>query len=449
MTIKTVGFGGAGSSTYATVSALIAAHAPARYEQSINNSCPEIGTGFLAKEQMDEEEWEHTLFGGGFGSTMVIQDAGRMSQAEGKVPVLARQQPANVVSLLTMGRRAAKAKLRTQKLASLFDSALQEASDDCARTIGVQIHGSAISPANVATWTGTAADSTVSVDFADVRMFRPGAAYDFADVSSSKSYVIRCTSVTLNTVSGNTNSDAVAGTVAFINDVPNPVDGVVVALTDTAVATGDTIRTRGETAGFGGANTTISTALNNFQDLAGSSTLHGVTTAQVGAWRGHTKSVSASYSQEVVVQFMGRMFTDSGVIVDRVACHPQIAAAHIAYTGQTPTTFGLTAGKDASKVMTIDKSADKFGSVFENKALSVGGQALLQTPNCPAQTMEFWNSEKTKLAVWDEMGPDEEAGDPLLLGRTFFDVGAQISGAYNMITYKRNANGVLNAFSNL
>lgn len=452
MAQKTVGFGGTAASNYATVSALIQAHAPARYENSINMACPEIGSGFLAKEQMDDEEWEHTLFGGSNSSTAVVRDAGRLPVAVGKVPVLAREQPANVISMLSMGRRAAKGKLRTQKLASLFDSSLQEASDDCGRTIGQQIHGSAVSPGNTATWTGTAADSTVSIDFADVRMFRPDAAYDFIDTSATLAYVVRCTSVTFNTISGSTNSDAIAGTVAFINDVPDPSSPTqaVVALGATAVATNDVFRTRGETAGFGLASTTVDNALNNMADLAGSSTLHGVATSDIGSWRGHTKSLSASYSAEACVQFMGRIFVDSGTIIDRVMCHPQVAAAHMAHTGQQPTTWGLTAGLTGGAwAQQIDKSSDKFGNVYESKALKLGGADLMQTPNCPAASMEFYNSEKTKLAVWDEMGPDEEAGDALLLGRVFFDVGAQISGGYNVVTYKRSANGLINTIQNL
>lgn len=447
MAIKTIGFGGTGDSSYDTVSALIKAHAPARYENAINMASPIFGSGFLQKEEMQEDEWEHTIFGGGNSSTSVIRDAGRMAQGEGKKPFLCREQPANIISLLSMGRRAAKSKLRTQKLASLFDSAMEEAASDCGRTVGVQLHGSAVNPQAAATWSGTAADSTVSIDFEDVRAFRPGNAYDFIDTSATLAYVVRCTDVTL--AAKGAYSDAVAGTVAFINDVVNPATGAVVALGATAVATNDVFRTRGETAGFGAASTTIDTAFNNFSDLAGSGTLHEQTTTNVGGYRGHTKTLSAAYSQEAVVQFMGRIWTNSGIMPDRCVAHPQVLAAHQAYTGQQAAVWGLTAGISAQRPMDVDKSADKFGNVFTKNTLKVGGADMMGDPNCPAATLALYNSEKTKLAVWDEMGPEEESGDPLLLGRTFFDVGAQITGGYNVITYKRSSNGVINTITGL
>lgn len=450
MTQPTVGFGGTTAGSYATVSALIKAHASPRFQNSINMASPIFGTGFLEKEDAESDEWEHTIFGGAFGATQVVRDAGQLSQPEAKIPFILRQQPANVLTMLSMGRRAAKTHLRTEKLAQLFDSALEEASNDCGRVLGRQFHGGAISPQNVATWTAITPDATVSIDFNDISLFRVGSAYDFQDLSSTKAYVVRCQDITLNTVAGSTNSDAIAGTVTFINDVINPVTGAVVSLTDTAIATGDTFRTRGETAGFGGAITTVGNALNNFSDLAGSGTLFGQTPGgQLGGYRGHTKTLGASYSQEAVVQFMGRIWTNSGIMPNRVACHPQVLAAHQAYTGQQGTAWGLTAGVSAQRPVDVDTSMDKFGNVYEKKVLSVGGADMMGDPNCPAGSMALWNSEMTKLEVWDEMGPEEEAGDALLLGRTFFDVGAQISGGYNMVTYKRSTNGLIQGITNL
>lgn len=447
MAIKTVGFGGTGTSSYATLGSLIAEFAPERYENAINQAAPLIGSGALKKEKVDGEEWTHTLFGGAGHSTMVIRDAGRLPTGHAYEPTKLREQPANVVSVLKMGRRAAKAKLSDARLAEYFDSALEESSDDCGRVLARQLHGAAENPQAGTTWSGTAADSTATVSFNDISMFRPGAAYDFVDASSSKSYVVRCTGVTPSAVGSFT--DAVSGTVDFINDVPDPVDDAVEALTDTTIATGDTFRIRGETAGFGGASTTIDTALVNFSDMAGTGTLHGTAASAYAGWAGNTKALSAAYSQEAVVQFMGRMHTIGGAIPDVVVMHPQVAAAHMANTGQQAAVWGLTAGISAARPMDVQASADKFGNIFENGGLRVGGARIVQDPNCPATVIVIFNSQKTKLAVWDEMGPDEESGDPMLLGRTFYDVGCQISGAYNLVTHRRNTVGRITGLTSL
>jgi hypothetical protein len=447
MAIKEVGFGGTGSSTYETLSTLINEFAPERYENAINNAAPLLGSGALKKVPVPGDEWRHTIYGGAVSSTALVRDGGRLPVGMTKIPHKLIEQPCNIVSILTMGRRATKSRMSDDGLSELFDSALEESSEDCSRVLARSLHGGAVSPQAGTTWSGTAADSTVTINFLDISFFKPDAAYDFVDTSESLAYVVRCTDVVPAAVGAN--SDAVAGSASFINDVPNPATGSVVALGATAVATADVFRIRGETAGFGAASTTVDTALNTFTDISGTAALHGKAATDIAGHRGATKALAAAYSQEAIVQFMGRMHTMSGHMPDVAIMHPQMGAAHMAHSGQQAAVFGLTAGLSAARPMQLDKSFDKFGNVFEKGGLTVGGAKVVLDPNHPATAITLYNSEKTKLAVWDEMGPDEEAGDSLLLGRQFFNNECQISGGYNLVNYRRSTVGVITGITGL
>ena len=61
----------------------------------------------------------------------------------------------------------------------------------------------------------------------------------------------------------------------------------------------------------------------------------------------------------------------------------------------------------------------------------------------------FFNTEMTRLAVWAEMSPDEEAGSATLLGRSRYTNEVQFSGLMNLITDQRSSVGILDGITNL
>jgi hypothetical protein len=439
--------------TSSALTTLIAEFAPEKFQNAINLASPLIASNLLEKENVDGKEIEVTLMGGGISSTAWVSDNGTLPLGAAYTPVIARALPSYLVSQISMGRGATLLNLDDKGFSSLLDGTLDECAAHCGQVLGRGLHGGSIAPQAGTTWSGTAANSTASVDFTDISLFRPGAAVDYLDATSN-SFVVRVTTVT--PAAKGSNSDAVAGTVGFINDVPNPATGNVVALTDTTIATGDSFRTRGETAGFGGALTVITgQKINSFDDMAGPSgaataSFMGVTAANFPGWAGNSKTLSAAYSQEAMVSFMGRIFQLSGFYPDVVVMPPQVAAAHVANTGVQASVWGTpTAAYTAARPMNVDRSADKFGNVYEDGGLRVGGAKIVQDPNCIATRIECFNSKKTKLAVWKEMSPAQESGDPILLGRTTYSNQSIMEGAYQFYTTKRATVGVVDSITGL
>jgi hypothetical protein len=176
----------------------------------------------------------------------------------------------------------------------------------------------------------------------------------------------------------------------------------------------------------------------------------GVTAANFPGWAGNSKSLSAAYSQEAAVSFMGRMFQLSGFYPDVAVMPPQVAAAHVANTGVQASVWGTpTAAYTAAFPQQVDRSSDKYGNLYEDGGLRIGGAKIVQDPNCIATRIEFFNSKKTKLAVWKEMSPATEAGDSLLLGRTTYSNQSIMEGAYQLYTTKRASVGVIDSITGL
>ena len=432
-----------------SLSALISAFAPERYDTAINLASPLFASGLIEKEDVDGKEIEVTLLGGANASTSWVADNGTLPLGMAPTPVIARAMPAFLVSKITMGRGASIAKLSDSQLSGLFDATLEQAAEHCGQVLGRSLHGGSTSPQAGTTWSSTAANATATVNFLDVSLFRPGASYDFLDLTSV-SFVVRCTEVTPATVGAN--SDAVAGSASFINDIPNPATSAVVVLTDTTIAVGDSFRARGETAGFGGALTLTGADINSFDDMAGSSpgaSFMGVTSTAFPGWRGANKSIAAAYSQEAVVAFLGRMHVQSGVYPNVAVLSPQLVAAHIAATGVHGAVFGQSNTISAARPMPVDKSADKFGNVSERDGLKVGGASIVQDPNCIATRAVFFHNSKTKIGIWKKMGPVEEAGDPVFISRTAYQNEAIVDGGYQLYTSKRASVGILDGFTGL
>lgn len=433
--------------TTSALTALIAEFAPERFQTAINLASPLYE--YMDKEEVEGKEIEVTLLGGANASTTWVADNGTLPTGHAPTPVIAKALPAFLVSKISMGRGASIAKLSDSQMSSLFDAVLEQAAEHCGQVVGRSLHGGSVAPQAGTTWSATAANATATVNFLDISLFRPGAAYDYLD-ATSVAFVVRCTEVTPATVGAN--SDNVAGSASFINDVPNPATGSVVALTDTTIAIGDAFRARGETAGFGGALTLTGSDINSFDDMAGSSpggAFMGVTSAQFAGWRGQNKALSAAYTQEAVVGFLGRAHQQSGVYPNVAVFSPQVVAAHVAATGVHGAAFGQSQALSAARPMNIDKSADKFGNLSERGGLKVGGADIVQDPNSIATRATFFHKAKTKLAIWKEMGPIEEAGDPVLVSRTAYTNEAIIEGGLQLYTTKRGSVCILDSITGL
>lgn len=455
MTIKDLGLGGTNSATYKSLGTLIKEFAPLKFQTQINQASELIGSGQLEEATPDGEEYIVTLDGGNKASVGWVRDKGRLPTGMSSQPVKARALPAFLVGVISLGMGAAMAQLTGPQVVKKLDEEMDATTKNLAQFLARGIHDVGVNPQAGATWTATAADGTVTVPFLDASLFRPGSAYDFIDVSSGFAYVVRCTAVTPAAIGANT--EDVAANVAFINDVPNPATGNVVALTDTTVATGDSFRPRGYTAGFGAANTDAGQRCNNFDDIAGSGAVAAFMGITPGAiddthfpnWLGRYRNLNAAYSQEALVKFMAGVKTFSGEYPDVAVMSPMVGAAHVMATGFHGGVFGVTAAISASHPMTVDKTADKFGAIAEDSGLRVGGAKIVQDSNMPAARAIVYKKALTRLAVWKKLGPDEEAGDPILLGRTFYDKSAQLSGGYNLVSHKRCSVGCFDNITGL
>lgn len=455
MTIKDVGLGGTNSATYQSLGTLIAEFVPMKFQSQINQDSAIIAGNALDEGKPEGKEYVVPLHGGNRGSVGWVRDKGRLPTPESKIPCNARALPAFLVGNISLGIGAAMAELKGPELITDLDAEMDSVVENLSQFLARGIVDQSIAPQAGTTWDTTAANGVATVNFLDVSLFRPGSAYDFLDVSSSKGYVVRCTAVTPAAVGAN--SEDVAGSASFINDVPDPATGSATVLTDTTIATGDSFRPRGFSAGFGGANTDAGQRITNFDDIAGSqatAALYGITpgapsTSTHPNWLGRYRNLNGTYSQEALVKFMSGVKTFSGDYPDIVVMNPLAAAAHSMAVGFHGAIFGVTAGISAARPTPTDKSTDKYGAIANDDGLRVGGARIIQEPNMPAARIAVYKKKFLKLAVWKKISADMEAGDPILLGRTFFDRGAQVSGGYNLVPHKRCTVGVFDNITGL
>ena len=458
MTVKNLGYGQASTSTYQTMQGLLNEFAPERFVTTINNRSPLLNSGALEKVECDGEELVIEVDVGASPATQWIGDFGRRAVGQTLTPAKGRVVPSNVHAVLSLGQTASIGKLSDNRLTQLLDGKLSQVAKDVARHLCRGLYGASIAPQAAATWSGTAADSTVTVNFLDVSMFKPGASYDYIQTTTTaKSFVVRCTGVTPATVGSN--SANIAGSVSFINDIPDPSTGSVVALTNTSVAVGDSFKLRGTTAGFGSTTITNITgqAINSFDDIAGSgatSAFLGIDPATTPGWVGQTLALSAVYSQEAALQFAARIDQFGGENFTHAIMPPQIAAAHAIMAGNQGAVYGISLGQSPSREMMVDRSMDKYadvlgGNQFVNSGLTIAGRPVIIDPNCIATTVVFHNKNNAKLAVWKEMGADEEAGSSILLNRSTFSIDSYFSGSYQLYCVNRAAIGTITSITGL
>ena len=441
--------------TSANLSTLIREQGSRYFGVGINQAAPLIGSGLLKKKKCSGEEWTETIFPSASSGTGFVLDRGYLPVGTSGLQAKARYMPTFAVANIDMGRGASKLNLSVEQVTSQLDAEMKERAADVGRNINRGLLAGGVSPNAAVAWSGTAADSTVVLDFLDVSMFRPGMAVDFIDTSAVLAYVVRVLRVTPATVGSNTAN--VAGTVTFINDVVNPASGAVVAVggPTITVATNDVFRLRGATAGFGAASTLQGAVPNSFDDMAGSgaaASFAGIdpTTAANGPynWIGHSFAIAAAYSQEAMLGFAMRLAAQSGVSPDVCVMAPLVAAAHAASGDYHGAFSGVSAAISAGRPKSLS-TTDKYGNVYEDSGLRVVGAKVMIDPNCPATSAVLFNSEFTKLGVWSEVGPEEEAGDAVLLDRTRFASGVQFSGAYQLGTSKRSSVGVMSGITGL
>lgn len=442
--------------TTGVLSGLVKQFSAGRFESTINNEAPLIGSGVLQKREASGEELIKEVYVGGHSATAFTNDGGLRPKGAALVPVKARQMPTYITSTLTMGKGAAIAKLDEDRVVEMFDSNLQAVAEDCARHLNRAIYGGSNAPQAGTVWNQTAINGTATVNFLDVSMFKPGAAYDWRDSTNSKDWVVRCTAVTPAAVGAN--SANVAGSASFINDVPDMTTGAPVALTSVTIAVGDLFRLRGTgstVTAFGGAQGT-GAAMVSIDDIAGSgatsTTIHGLAPASVAGWVGQTSALSGPYTQEAALAFFMRGHQYSGHQFTDIIMAPQCAAAHAASAGYQGAVFGVgSLSISAATPRNLGNSMDKFGAMADGyeSGLRLSGKNILVDPNAPATTVIFHNRDKLKLAVWQEMEPEDEDGNSNFISRTNVNMEAYITGAMNLFVEKRQCIGTLTGITNL
>ena len=461
MTLPNVGYGQSTTSTYATLQGLIQEFSAEKFQITTNVQSNFLASGALEEVEADGEEIVVEVEVGSNPTTSFIGDFGRRPIGQTALPAKGRVVPSNVTAVLSLGATGALTKMSVKGLASTFDNKLTTVAEDVARFRCRALFNNSVSPQAGTTWSSTAANGTATIAFLDVSMFKPNAAYDFCDLSSSKSYVVRCTAVTPAAIGAN--SANIAGNVAFINDVPDPTTGSATALTDTTIATGDIFRLRGSTAGFGGAIAVVTgQPLNSYDDIAGSgaaTAIIGIDPSTTAGWVGQTIAAGAAYSQELVMQFAARVNTYGGQMPTHYLMHSQLAAAHAIASGQSGAANGIAAANVAgTRTMTLDKTMDKYGTMLADDGedgayrpcpYTVGGRPVIIDDNIPPTTLICHNKKKVKLGVWKRMSPDEEAGSSLLLSRTFFAKETYFSSSEQLYPVKRSCIGTITGITNL
>lgn len=450
MTIPSIGLTGdvstgtAGIGAYQPMTRLIKEHAVGILRDTIASEAPILSKRILRQETREGEEYVWDVFAGPQPSTCWIRDFQPLPRGSALLPVKGRALPSTVFDRIEVGRGAAEAKLSAgdDKFVTFIQKNIENTGKQCARHLARGLYGGSVSPQDVATWSGTAANSTVTVPFTDVTMFKPGAAYDFIDTSAGLAYVVRCTGVSYAALGGNT--DNTSGNVSFINDVKDTSSaaGAITALGATGITTSDFFKLRGTTVGFGGSSTTVTgNPIVSFDDIAGTgavSPLYGIDPATMPGWAGNFSTLGGIYNQEFFIAKMAKMRNLGSEKLNRCVMNPNMIAAHAASSGQSSATFGNTAGISPTYVVQLDRSRDKYGDIGET-TYSVGGVKITEDPNVPATTAIMWNNESVYLAWWREIAPEEEAGDAVLVGRSLLNFEVQVRGAAQLIAEDRKS----------
>jgi len=427
------------------LSTLIREFAPERCMTALQASSPLMAdNSILDKKTNVKGELTFTVFPAENFAGGMVSDFGNLPAGGADIPSKGRVLPQPFVEVVQMGRAAVDMEVTAEGVVEMFQSNIDNRSRALSRKINSAIYGGAPQPSAGTTWNATTANATATVAFTDASLFRPGAAYDFCDLSSGNTYVVRCTAVAY--------TSNVAANVSFINDVPSAT-GSVTALTDTTIATGDTFRIRGA-GGPGFGTTTVLSGMISFDSIAGTgaaATLHGIAPASLPGWTGQNRALGAAFTQEASAGFTGLLAQISGSQFTHVLCGPQTAAA-IAVSGGVQGSVLSSGGAapalgGAGRYDLGSVNSDKYEGLATRASgktgLTLHGRPVVEDISCPASTIVYHCRDTTKLAVWKAMGPQEEAGDPLLVDRTTYSFSTQIDWRGNLYTNQRASIGIM------
>jgi len=442
VTINNVTFGNGTD----TVSGSIKEYIPPKFQLLFNTMSKVVSSGAVQEVDTKGVDWTCTVVQPCSADVGWAQDYDRWPVGAAQAPTKMRVAPVQITAKVALGLAASDVQLSVRERAEYVESQITARLKQMAMHLARGIFGGTVSPvaAGLGAWTSTAANGTSTVSFNDISLFKEGAGYDYIKASNGLSYVVRVQSITRAAVGSN--SANVAGNVTFINDVPNPATGSVVALDTTVAAIGDVFRQRGSTAGFGGAGALVNRVLTSYSDLEGTGSLQGFTSATLPGWSGNTQALAAAYSQEAISALAGRIEAVSGEAPTHYFCSPQLLRAHGASFQIVGSVFGTTGGLSAATPRGIAASADKYGGTSE---FSLMGKPLMADISCPATTIVCHNQDHVKLAKWSEVKAIAQGGTTQLLDQTFVANGYFLNGRYQMVCDQRSSIGTLTGITGL
>lgn len=433
-----------------TFSGVLIENAKRYFDHAIQEEAPLANGEILSIEEHEGENYTFMAAGRATGATRLVPDGGARPKPVAKTPAKGEATPATVTTTLSFGRLGKLAKMTAGAMGQILDFKLKTASSDCASTLERGLHGWSVNPFAAATWTGTAADSTVTVTFEDITGFEHDMICDFIDISANLSYQVSVTAVT-PTATG-AFSSKVAGSVAFKNNVVDPLTNAVIALGATAVAVGDSFKPAGYAAGFGAADTKV-TELISFDDICGSgatSSLHGITTTEIPSWVGYRDNLNGVYTQEASLAFMEFLRQRGGVYPDIAIVPNQIMAAHVAAAGIRGAGYGHLAAPavDSTVQRGLAGKMDKYGDLGSAK-IEMNGAAAIVSPLAPATKIRLCHSKFTKLIRWTEVEPEMDGDKPYHIDQDNVGVLVFMSGDLQLVTERRNSVGEMYGITSL
>ena len=442
--------------TFGNLSGLIKEFAPAKYATAVNMAVPVLADNVIKKADPDSSEVLVYGLPDGMSSTTFVEDLGDLPLGVANTPFEGKAEPKPLISVIRMGRSVSNAKMPDAKKATILDAHLEAGARNTARQLGRSLFGGTVSPNATAAWSGTGADSTVSLNFTDISLFRVGQSVDYVDTNANKSYAVRVQSVTPAAV-GSASAN-VAGTVVFINDVKDS-SGNSQTITDSGavtVAVNDKFALRGTytsssfSTGSGGTAVANGNALTSLDDICGSgatSDIYGIT-ASSSNFKGQTVAAAAPYSQELVLSFLAQMELYSDMGPNQCVMSPKLAAAHAASAGVHGNNFGIpgSAGLGGIARKDIEKSMDKYGSAAK---MAVRGLPITVDPNCPADKLFLFNDTTLKLYQWREMGVVDEEGNGIRVLDDKYGFQIQIAGECELVAHERRDCGSISGLTSL
>lgn len=427
---------------------LIAERTNERYEEQLFRQSKLLGSRMLKRVEGVDEEYVVRVRPVGVPNKKVAGDGARRPSGDAGLQKELRILPKAFLCTISMGAIAGHMRYSDKQKITQLDKDIEHETREMSSLIGQSIISSATRKCTGdATWSGTAADDTVTLTFADGSGMFANAAIDWVDVSDTSSHRVRIQSVTPAAVGAS--SARVGVSVVLINDVVDPATGAVVALGSVDVTAADDLFAvvPGTYLGFDGNATATGDNIQSLNDMSGTASFQGLDPASgnngIYNWTGQTFALSAAIMQDQAQAHLAFIGTRSGSYPDVVVAAPQVANAISQNPGNQSTIYGKTASAATNHAKPVGGDFDVYGMPLKKgTGIKCGGADVVDDIHCPSHIAYAFNSDHVELLEYKKLGL-EVADMGANRSRTHYQDDVFLDAQLQLVTDLRSCVGAL------